>query len=109
ARRARRAGGRRHRLAEHRGTQPRIASAHEHRTDRRGTAVTPVPCATRRGRTHERRIKEQQTLSMRFITIVAAGLLATACDSTSGETAAGAGGGRGGRGGRGAAVATQTT
>ena len=45
---------------------------------------------------------------MRFITIVAAGLLATACESTSGETA-GPGGGRGGRGGRGAAVATQTT
>jgi RND family efflux transporter MFP subunit len=46
---------------------------------------------------------------MRFIIVVAAGLLAAACDGTSGQ-AAGPAGGRGGRGGRGgAAVATQTT
>jgi RND family efflux transporter MFP subunit len=45
---------------------------------------------------------------MRFITVIAAALLAAACESTSGETAA-PGGGRGGRGGRGAAVATETT
>jgi RND family efflux transporter MFP subunit len=45
---------------------------------------------------------------MRFITVIAAALLAAACESTSGETAA-PGGGRSGRGGRGAAVATETT
>jgi RND family efflux transporter MFP subunit len=45
---------------------------------------------------------------MRFITIIAAGLLAAACESTSGEIAAPSGG-RGGRGGRGAVVATETT
>jgi RND family efflux transporter MFP subunit len=39
--------------------------------------------------------------------VIATGLLAAACDSTSGQAAGP--GGRGGRGGRGAAVATQTT
>ena len=45
---------------------------------------------------------------MQFITVLAAALLAAACESTSGQTT-GLGGGGGGRGGRGAAVATQTT
>ena len=58
-------------------------------------------------------MKEQQTVSIRFVIIVAVGLAAAACEKTSGQAmgpggrGAGRGAGRGGRGGP--AVATQTT
>jgi membrane fusion protein, multidrug efflux system len=45
---------------------------------------------------------------MRFVVVVAAGIAAAACESSSGQ-AAGSSTGRGGRGGRGSAVATQVT
>src|SRR5437867_4089408 len=69
---------------------------------------------TKRASYYVRDIKEQQTLYIRTVVIVALSVAAAACDKTSGQAAAGAGGaaagGRGGRGGRGGpAVAIQTT
>ncbi len=52
--------------------------------------------------------KEQHTVSIRFVIIVAAALAASACEKTAGQ-AAGTGGGRVGGRGRGAAVSTQVT